>query len=410
MAGNISVRLAWRNLWRHSRRTWLTLGAMVFSNVLLVFMIALQQGSYSMMIDNSLRAFSGHIQIQAEGYFDEQKMRMVVPNISSLAASVRETLTAETVAARAIGFAMASSEERSFGIQITGVEPAFEPLVSTIPGLVSEGVYLKDTMASEIVIGKVLARNLKIEVGDELTLLGGGFDGSIAAAIVTVVGIFETGMVDLDRGVAQIPLQTFQDVFTMNGAGHRIVIGAPDLDTVPTWKAQLSAVVANTNLRVLDWDKLNPGLQQAIKADMSSASFMYFVLVVLVAFSVLNTQLMSVLERTREFGIMMALGLKPGRLSALILSETSMLAFMGLVMGVALGFCVTLYLSIEGFTYPGMEEMAGRFNLPSKMYPTISWLSMLLGPSFVFLGSLLAAIYPALRIHKLQPVAAMRSV
>ncbi|WP_075185151.1 ABC transporter permease [Teredinibacter haidensis] len=410
MAVNISIRLAWRNLWRHKRRTWLTLGAIIFSNTLLIFMIALQQGSYTMMIDNSLRAFTGHMQVQARGYLDESKMRMVVPDVVQLAGEIRAQLHVKTVSARAMGFAMASSEDRSFGLQVTGVQPQFEPKVSSLPGLVVRGHYLKNVDADEIVIGSVLARNLKVDVGEELTLLGSGYDGSIAAVIVKVVGVFESGMVDLDRAVAQIPLRTFQQVFSMNGAGHSVVIAAPELDIVDQWRQTLSSNISNENMVVLSWDELQPGLKQAIQADMSSAAFMYLVLVALVAFSVLNTQLMSVLERTREFGIMMALGLKPGRLSLLVLSETTILAGLGLLLGLCLGFCITLYLSHAGFSYPGMEEMAGRFNLPSRMYPTISCLSMLLGPSFVFMGSIAAALYPALRIHKLQPVAAMRAV
>lgn len=410
---SISLRMAWRNLWRHSRRTWLTLGAMIFSNTLLIFMIALQIGSYTMMIDNSLRAFTGHLQIQAEGYLDEQKMRQVVPDVVSLAAAVRQQLGTDEVAARAVGFAMASSRERSFGIQITGVQPDWEPRVSSIPGLVSRGRYLADNNAEEIVIGSVLARNLKVDVGDEVTLLGSGYDGSIAAAIVVVAGVFESGMVDLDRSIAQIPLGTFQQVFSMDGAGHSVVIAAPGLDVVAAWKASLQGLLVqrgDDSLVALDWDQLQPGLQQAIKADLSSSIFMYMVLVVLVAFSVLNTQLMSVLERTREFGIMIALGLKPGRLSRLVVTETAILASVGLAIGVSIGFCITLYLHYAGFSYPGMEEMAGRFNLPSRIYPSLSLIPLFAGPAFVFAGSLLASAYPALRIHRLQPVEAMRAV
>jgi len=408
--GSITFRLAWRNLWRHSRRTWLTLGAMIFSNTLLVFMIALQVGSYSMMIDNSLRTFTGHLQVQAPGYLNDRKMRQVIPQLADLAQQVREELGVETVAARAEGFAMASSEQRSFGIQITGVQPNFERLVSNIPGLVAEGEYLQSLKAEEIVIGSVLARNLKVGVGDEITLLGSGYDGSFAAVIVVVKGIFDSGMNDLDRGLAQMPLQTFQEVFSMAGAGHTVVVSAPDLASVPVWKQQLQRVLSTSSLRVLDWDELQPGLKQAIQADISSAIFMYFILVVLVAFSVLNTQLMSVLERTREFGIMMALGLRPGRLSLLVITETSLLAMLGLALGLAAGFAVTLYLNVNGFSYPGMEEMAGKFNMPARIYPSIGLISLLVGPGFVFLGSMAASLYPALKIHRLVPVAAMRAV
>jgi ABC-type antimicrobial peptide transport system permease subunit len=163
-------------------------------------------------------------------------------------------------------------------------------------------------------------------------------------------------------------------------------------------------------LVVLDWEQLQPGLKQAIQADFTSAWFMYGVLIVLVAFSVLNTQLMSVLERTREFGVMMALGVKPARLGSLVITETAVMSGLGLAIGAVLGIAMTWYLSIVGFSYPGMEQMAERFNLPDRMYPSLSLLSIMLGPSIVFLFSLLASIYPAIRLFFLQPVAAMRAV
>ena len=142
---NITLRLAWRNLWRLPRRTWLTTGAMIFSNVLLVFMISLQLGMYRMMIDNTLGAFTGHLQIQARGHKDEQKIRQVVPDVVGLAEHMRGELGLATVSARASAFALASSAERSYGIQIVGVEPASEPKVSSLPGLVKEGRFLKES-------------------------------------------------------------------------------------------------------------------------------------------------------------------------------------------------------------------------------------------------------------------------
>ena len=407
---NVTWLLAWRNLWRHSRRTWLTVGAMVFSNVLLVFLISLQLGSYQMMIDNSLAAFSGHIQVQHGDYLDDRKIYQVVPGVAGLASRVREQLGVDSVAARAEAFALASSEERSFGILLTGVQPQREPLVSTFPGLLRQGRYLAKGGAEEIVVGAVMAENLKVGPGDEVTFLGSGRDGSFAAAIATVVGIVETGIEEIDRGIAQVPLAWFQQVFTMGDAGHSVVIRLPSLDRVEGSVARLEAMLADQpELVVLDWDALQPGLRQAIASDMASAWFMYGVLLLLVAFSVLNTQLMSVLERTREFGVMLALGMRPGRLARLVGMETLLLAGLGLVLGVLLGALLTWYLSHTGFTYPGMEEMAAKFNLPARMYPRISPLSLLSGPLLVFLGAMLAALYPALRLLRLQPVAALRA-
>ena len=407
---NIVVRLAWRNLWRHQRRTWLTVGAMVFSNTLLVFMISMQFGMYDLMIDNTLQVFTGHMQIQAPGYKDEQKMRQTVPDIVPLADRLRAEFPNENIAARGWAFALASSEERSYGVGIFGVEPEFEPRVSSIPGLIEEGRYVERSDAPEIVIGAVLARNLRVGIGDELTLLGSGLDGSFAAAVVSIVGIFESGVPEVDRNIAQMPLSAFQDIFFMQGAGHQVVIAAPSLEAAETVLPNIvAALPANADLVVHDWDALQPGLKQAIKADMSSAFFMYGVLVILVAFSVLNTQLMSVLERTHEFGIVMSLGLKPGQLGRLVMLETAFLGLLGLVLGAIGGAILTAYFSVNGLSIPGMEEMAANFNLPGRVYFEPTLLTMAIGPSVVFIFTLLAAAYPALRLYKLHPVEAMRA-
>jgi putative ABC transport system permease protein len=408
---SLSLRMAWRNLWRHKRRTWLTTTAMIFSNVLLVFMISLQFGSYDMMINNTLQAFSGHIQVQREGYNDNPKIRTSIPGIVPLADRLRHSVPGVSIAARGSAFALASSEQRSLGVQIIGVEPEYEPSVSTFPGLISQGSFLQDPAAAEIVIGAVLARNLKVSVGDELTLLGSGLDGSFAAGVVTIRGIFDSGSADIDRSLAEVPLAYFQDTFAMQDHGHSIVVSVDGLENVGAAQAAVEAQVAGLDgLTVLSWDLLHPGLKQAIQADLSSAWFMYGVLIILVAFSVMNTQLMSVLERTREFGVITALGIKPRKLASLVMLETALMASLGLLIGLLLGWMLAMYFNSVGFSYPGMEEMGAKFNLPSLMYPSVTFFSMLLGPSVVFLFCLLAAVYPSLRLFHLQPVEAMRAV
>jgi len=407
---NITFRLAWRNLWRRKRRTWLTVGAMVFSNILLVFMISLQLGMYEMMIVNALKAQTGHLQVQAPGYKDDFKIRQVVPNAKQLADDLRQGLATEEVAVRAVAFALISSGDRSYGAQITGVEPTRESLVSSLPGLVTEGGFLSDSMAEEIVIGSILARNLRVGVGDELTFIGSGRDGSFAAAVVDVVGIFESGMPDLDRGFAQVPLGFFQDAFSMGDAAHAVVVMAPGLLQVGATQARVEALLpVDEDLVVYDWDALLPGLKQAIQADFVSAWFMYGILIILVAFSVLNTQLMSVLERTKEFGIVMALGVTPGRLGRLVLLETTLMGIVGMALGVLLGGGLVLWLHYQGFSYPGLEEMGGKFNLPGRIYPTVSMIGLLMGPLIVLAASVIASLYPAIRLRWMEPVAAMRA-
>jgi len=267
---NISLRLAWRNLWRHKRRTWLTVGAMIFSNALLVAVISLQFGSYDMMINNTLRAFSGHLQIQHSKFLDDPKMRYSVPDIKGISEQLRGELNLANIGARALGFALVSSNDRSYGLQILGVEPQFEPSVSTIPGLVKQGRYLQKDSAEEIVIGSVLARNLKVGLGDEITFLGSGLDDSFAAGVVKVVGIFESGMAEPDRSMAQISLDYFQEVFSMQGSGHSITIRANHIDDTIKLQQDIEMLLDDREqLLVRSWEILQPGLKQAIQADMA---------------------------------------------------------------------------------------------------------------------------------------------
>jgi len=338
-------------------------------------------------------------------------MRQVVPDAESLANRLRRELDLETITVRSAAFALVSSDDRSYGIQIFGVDPERETEVSSIPGLIKEGRFPTDRNAQEIVVGKVLARNLKVGLGDELTLLGSGRDGSFAAAVAEVVGVFDSGVIDLDRSIAEIPLGFFDDVFYMDGAAHSVVIVTPGLSVIEEYRLKTEPLLPTGDGVILhDWDALQPGLKQAIQADISSAFFMYGVLVVLVAFSVMNTQLMSVLERTHEFGIVMSLGLTPGRLGRLVLLETAMMGLAGLLLGALAGGLITLWFNYNGFSYPGMDQMAANFNLPSRFYPEPTVLTLFLGPIVVFIGSIASALYPALRLHWLHPVEAMRAV
>jgi ABC-type lipoprotein release transport system permease subunit len=407
----ILLRLAWRNLWRHKRRTWLTASAIAFSAMLLVFMITLQLGAYDMMIDTTLRVYTGQMQVQHDGYKDKPQMRTVVPDAAALATRLREGTGYATIAVRAQGFALVSSAERSYGVPVIGVQPEFERGVSTLPHLVKEGRYLADSRAPELVVGRALARNLKLGLGDELTMLGSGRDGSVAATVLPVVGFFESGNPELDRRLVMMPLATFQETFSMGGDAHVIVVSGPSYETIPQTKALVERLVADQpGLVVLDWDQLVPGIKQLIQTDMVQNWITYIALIVIVTLSIMNTFLMSVLERTREFGIMLALGASPLRLGAMVTLESAFLTLLGLAIGVAVGGGIAVWLHFEGFTFPGMKEIYAQFGLPGVIHPKLSFAGFTLGPAVIFVFTLLAALYPALRIRKLQPVEAIHAV
>jgi len=405
----IILRLAWRNIWRHPRRSGLTIAAIAFAAALLVFIITLQLGSYDMMIDNNLKVLTGHFQVQRVGYLDKPKMRSTIAQAQPLAEELRQINGILEMAVRANGFALAASDERTYGVQVIGVETAYEGKLSTIPGRIQSGQFLSSDNAQELIIGEALARNLKVKVGDELTLLGSGHDGSIAAAVLPIVGIFNSGLSEIDRGLIEMPLTTFQDIFSMGNAAHVLVGMVDNLDALEMVLAQVRTKIPST-LVVLDWNSLVPGLRQIIQADMVNGWFMYGCLILIVTFSILNTFLMAVLERTREFGVMLALGTKPLFIGKLVMLESLFLSLLGLGIGLAIGTAITLYFYVYGFSYPGMEEMGAEFGLTGAVTPQLSLLAFTLGPTLILLFTMIASLYPALRIRILKPVDAMKSV
>ena len=229
--------------------------------------------------------------------------------------------------------------------------------------------------------------------------------------MVRVRGIYNSGLDDFDRSAIQIPLAAFQDIFSMGKAVHEIVVMGRHLSDTPAIEAALAGPLQRLEtdppLVVLDWEKLMPGLRQAINMDLVSGSVFYLILVMVVAFSILNTFLMAILERTYEFGILMAMGTKPGRLTRLVLTESAGMTLVGVATGMLLGCLVTWYFMQHGIQL-GASEISRQFGLPDTLYPQLSLLSATAGPLVVLVVTLLAALYPAFKLRRLRPVEAMR--
>jgi len=410
----IDLKMAWRNIWRHPRRAILTMAAIAFATVLLVFMLSWQFGSYDTMINAAVEVHTGHLQVQVAGYHEQQDIHLVVSDPTAVSRILEETPGVTAHTARATAFSLVSSQERAYGVAIRGIDPAREARVTTVEQVIREGRYLSDDDADQALVGGLLAKNLRVGVGDELVLLGQGRDGSIAATVVQVAGIFSYGQDELDRNVIYIPLSYFQEVYSMRGAVHEVVILGASLDAVPRIKRAVSSAIdeidTKNELVVLDWMELMPGLIQSIKMDLISGFIMYVILIIVVAFSILNTFLMVIFERTREFGVFMALGTTPGRLTRLLLLESATLTLLGTALGIVAGSLVTWYFQVHGIVISGTSEMLQQYGLPERMYPQLSTLSIAVGAGLVLLITLVAALYPALKVRRLRPVEAMRAV
>ena len=251
-------------------------------------------------------------------------------------------------------------------------------------------------------------------IGDELTVLGQGYDGSMAATVVKIKGIYSSGLDEFDRSSIHIPLPLFQDVYSMNGAVHQVVAVTKSLKYIPEIKENIAAKINKIEikrpLKVMDWQELMPGLRQAIEMDLISGIIYYLILILVVAFSILNTFLMAIFERTREFGVMMAIGTTPTRLTKILFIESVSMTMIGIVIGIFLGSVITWYFQIHGIDISGASELLNQYGISGRLYPKLSLVSAVSGPCVVLLITCLSALYPALKVRKLSPVEAITYV
>lgn len=402
--------LAWRNVWRNPRRSILTILAIVFASTLLVFMLSFQFGTYEEMINSSVRLSTGHLQVQPVGYYDKPQIHKVIKNPERILEKASGLEAVEAAAIRSETFGLAAGPTRSRGMMIIGVRPEEERAISSLPGQIIKGRYLQNGDQDKAIIGSIGSERLQLDLGDECTILGQGRDGSVAATVVTIVGFFKTGIDEFDRSTMQLPFGHFDEVFSMEGAAHRLVLTSKKLEDADTIASDLRAAPEMEGLVVLTWDELNPGLKQSIELDLISGLITYAILIVVVAFSILNTFFMAIFERTREFGMLMAIGTKPIRLVKIMLLESMAMTSVGLVIGIILGAVVTLILSRYGISMGESSELMAQYGISERLYPRLSLLSIVTGPAIICIITFFTALVPALKIPRMRPVEALRAL
>lgn len=403
------LALAWRNLWRQPRRTALSLFSIAFTATLLVFMLSFQLGVYGEMKESVLRLFDGYAQFQAHGYADDPDMRRTIADPEAITDAALRIQGVDAASPRINTFAILANGTRSFGAAVIGVDPAREPKVSRLAASVHEGRYLTATDNDGMVLGDALARNLGVSVGRKVTLLGSALDGSVAADVLHVVGIYHSGIPEMDRSVVEIPLARAQQTFAFGDRANTIALSGPTLSSVQDAQGALNRIGRNHGIALQDWGALEPALRDSITLKYITSSLFYVTLVVVVTFIILNTLLMSVLERTREFGVLLAIGMRPSLIGAMVWLELITLALSGGVLGIAIGAGLSLWVEQTGVSFSGFASVLAQYGLPSKLYPALSPFSALVGPSVIVLAICIGGIVPYLHVRRLQAASAMRA-
>ncbi len=414
MPQRIEVRLAWRNVWRNWRRTALTVAATVFAVFLVEMSVAMSAGTHSKMIEDGVKMASGHLTLSGRGYLEQRTLEQFVPASAELERLLDRTEAIIGWAARVSSFALLSFGDRSNGVAVLGVDPARESSVSSLPTRVSSGRFLSSDGRREIVLGAALARDLAAEVGDELLLYGIAYSLETAYELFRVVGILRIPSPDLERALALISLRDAQEFFVYGDRVSEIAILARDAEAGLALRDPLEAALValgTEGLELYGWAELMPELEQFVLLDRGGMYLQLIILVVVVGFGILNTILMSVLERTRELGVMRALGLSSGAVSRIVYLESMAVSAVGLVIGLALAAPCALYFEQNPIPLRGefeaMTELLGMEPLivfdfaPAQ----VGYVSLM-----VAIVALLAAAYPAFKAGRSRPVDALRSL
>ena len=410
------IRIAWRNIWRQKRRTVITVGAMATGVAFSLAMIALSDGMYMMAFDLMVSENMGHVQVHHPDFPKQRAVYDTLDGGEALVAELEALPGVERVAGRVFGFALLGTEDtpdrpgKSAGAQLVGVDPAREAALTKIAGKVQDGRYLADAPAHEIVLGVGLAETLRAAVGDEIVAITQAADGSMGNDLYTVVGIFKTGSVIQDRAGAFLHAADVQELLVLFGQIHEVALLAHEREDIDAMKGAVDTALADRGLLVRSWDQINPSIAQMLGFQDVGNGIILMLVFSVAALGILNTMLMSVFERTKELGVIRALGLRPLQMVSLVMWETFALAGCAAVAGLVLGLGMDAYLVLHGLdlsSFFGDYSFAGA-SFPPIMMGEIRIEGVLQTVFGLFFVSFFAAIWPAFRAARLAPVDAMR--
>ena len=403
--GSATVAIAYRNLGRSRRRTWLTASGVAFSVFIMVFAWSAQVGTFRMMMENATGLLAGHLQINHPQLIDDAALRHTVVRAGDLAAEIEQLPEVVGVSVRGMAFGLISADDRSFGGQVMGVDPDTERELSTLSQRIAVGRYLEGT--GEAVLGEALARNLGVDIRGEVVVLGTTRDGGFAALAANVVGVLKTDIVELDRSLMQVPLGDFQEAFGLGDEGHVLVVKLTDLDLADAVKAKLDL---GEDLMARTWVELLPELQQMVDMKKAGQAVFFVLLGIMVTFSTFNTFAMTVFERTREFGMMLAVGMRPKGIIVMLQVEAGLMCLLGIAIGLAVSMVLVVYLGEVGIPLGDqMGDLMRQYQIPERFYPALTSSGLVPAPVLMFIALQLAALIPAMRVRHMNPAEAMRA-
>ncbi len=403
------LKVAWRNIWRNKRRTLITSASVFFAVFFGLMMRSMQIGTFGRISDNLVSSYSGHIQIHKKGYSEEKIINNSFEPASEDISKIKTLKHVKAFVPRIESFALASSGEHTKGCFVTGISPEEENNMTKISDKVTLGNYLTVNDKGAL-IGDKLASFLEVGINDTIILLGQGYHAASAAGKYPIRGLLHFPSPRLNSSLVYISLKEAQELYSTENklTGIAVLLDA-DKNTASV-KSEISGFLNLDKYEVQDWGEILPELKQLIQTKSVSSYVMLGLLYMIVGFGVLGTVIMMTAERRKEFGLLVAVGMKKFRLEMTVFSETIFLGFVGVILGFAASLPIIFYYSINPIVLSG--TMAAMYE-KNGFEPVIQFSSdtgyMFAQLIIVGIIVLISATYPIFKISSLKPVNAMRA-
>lgn len=405
------LRLAWRNIWRHRRRTVIVVLAIGLTLAMMMMYDGLVAGFEDAIYSNAIKVLGGNIQIHAAGYSDKAQQTPLLPLSNDQAAADAALKQPLVVAAsrRINSGGLATNRKGAFAVAITGIEPQKEQAVNLIAQHVIAGRYLEAEDRNDVFIGKGLADAMAVSVGDQITLGSQDIHKQPIKTVLTVVGIFDIGMPDVEKLTVYVSLAEAQTLYGLNGQSTEVVVYMDGIGHEPAVMNALKPVLPGDEMA--SWQTNYPDLQNAIQTKGAFMNIFSNIIMLVVGIGILNLLLMAVYERTREIGVLGALGLRPGQISVLFVMEGAFMGLVGVAFGVLFGVLINAALGRVGMDFSAFTSMSTYTALiTGKVYSTLGLEKLVPHVLVALFIAILASLYPAVEASQKEPAASLHYV
>ena len=401
------LKLAWRNLWRNKKRTFIAAASVFFAVILALLMRSMQTGYYDYSIDASVRMYTGYIQVHGKGYWEKKSLDESMVVDQKHLTELNNTAGVNLIVPRFETYSLISYGNKTKVVQVTGINPELENQLTGLKKKIVNGEYLSDS-SKGIIVAQGLAEILKVGVGDSVVIYGQGYHGVTAAEQIPIIGIVKFTLPELNKSFTYLSLPYAQWLFSAPERLTSLSIMIDNPKKLERIKSDIKKIF-NSKYEVMDWEQLSPELVQSIAIDNASGIIMLGILYIVIAFGIFGTIMMMTAERVKEFGILISVGMKKWKLGLVTLFETLFISFLGVFTGAIISIPILLYFKANPIPLTGESAQAIlAFGyepiLPFAIYP---------GMFFAQIWTVLAiaavsALYPIMFIRKLQPVEALR--